>query len=146
MDQDLRSLLEPLHSAGKIPTVKQFVVMGHVRSTTTLRPFNYYEDLIKAASPLITFREDLNENAGLGLCYTSGTVPDVRSPPRLSSLSAGTTGHPKGVLYSHRSVVLASLVTTTTDTFAVSERDRLLLAVPMFHGASPLTPTHCEHD
>lgn len=84
VDQDLRSLLEPLHAAGKIPTVKQFVLMGHVRSTTTLRPFKYYEDLIKAASPVIAFREDLNENAGLGLCYTSGTCAICAASPPLT--------------------------------------------------------------
>jgi fatty-acyl-CoA synthase len=58
----------------------------------------------------------LEENTAAALCYTSGT-----------------TGHPKGVLYSHRSLFLHSYGTCMADTFALSERDTVLQLVPMFH-------------
>ncbi len=59
---------------------------------------------------------ELDENTAAATCYTSGT-----------------TGHPKGVLYSHRSLVLHSYATTMADSFALSERDTVLQLVPMFH-------------
>ena len=47
--------------------------------------------------------------------------------------TSGTTGDPKGVVYSHRSVVLHSMVACLADTLAVSEADVVLPVVPMFH-------------
>ena len=74
-----------------------------------------YEDLLEAE------RDDFawpvfDENCASSLCYTSGT-----------------TGHPKGVLYSHRSQVLHSFCAQAADGVAVSARDAILLIVPMFH-------------
>jgi fatty-acyl-CoA synthase len=61
--------------------------------------------------------EDFDENTAAGMCYTSGT-----------------TGDPKGVLYSHRSNVLHSLMANTKATrWALSARDTMLPVVPMFH-------------
>jgi fatty-acyl-CoA synthase len=57
-----------------------------------------------------------DENAACSLCYTSGT-----------------TGHPKGVLYSHRSTVLHAYAAALPDTFSLSARDTVLPVVPMFH-------------
>jgi fatty-acyl-CoA synthase len=57
-----------------------------------------------------------DENAAAGMCYTSGT-----------------TGNPKGVVYSHRSNVLHALTASGADMFALSCRDRLMPVVPMFH-------------
>jgi acyl-CoA synthetase (AMP-forming)/AMP-acid ligase II len=57
-----------------------------------------------------------DENAAAGMCYTSGT-----------------TGDPKGVLYSHRSNVLHTLMTVQPDAFNLSERDTILPVVPMYH-------------
>ncbi|MFI7450018.1 long-chain fatty acid--CoA ligase [Nonomuraea sp. NPDC049714] len=57
-----------------------------------------------------------DENTAAALCYTSGT-----------------TGNPKGVLYSHRSMVLHALLLLMTDTFGISERDVVMPVVPMFH-------------
>ena len=59
---------------------------------------------------------DFDENTAAGLCYTSGT-----------------TGRPKGVLYSHRSEVLHAMVENFADVFALRATDRMLPAVPMFH-------------
>jgi fatty-acyl-CoA synthase len=75
-----------------------------------------YEELLagQADGPLETPIED--ENLAASLCYTSGT-----------------TGNPKGVLYSHRSVVLHSLLLLGADVFALSERDVVAPIVPMFH-------------
>ena len=74
-----------------------------------------YEDLLAGAQPLATWPQ-LDENAAAGLCYTSGT-----------------TGNPKGVLYSHRSTVLHAMSLMTADSMALSARDNVLLLPPMFH-------------
>ena len=58
----------------------------------------------------------LDENAAAGMCYTSGT-----------------TGNPKGVVYSHRSNVLHALTCSTPDMLGLSSRDRVMPVVPMFH-------------
>ena len=58
----------------------------------------------------------LDENAPAGMCYTSGT-----------------TGHPKGVVYSHRSMVLHALAACIPDLFSISCRERILVVTPMFH-------------
>lgn len=59
---------------------------------------------------------DFDENSACGLCYTSGT-----------------TGNPKGVLYSHRSNYIHALMTLQVDALALSARDTVLLVVPMYH-------------
>jgi len=74
-----------------------------------------YESLIAAEKPSFS-APPVDENDAAGLCYTSGT-----------------TGRPKGVLYSHRSLVLHSLVSATPDAFDLSQRDVVLPVVPMFH-------------
>jgi len=74
-----------------------------------------YEQLLTAAQP-VTPRDDLDEDDAANLCYTSGT-----------------TGPPKGVLYSHRSIALHALMLLGADGFAISERDVVMPIVPMFH-------------
>ncbi|AFT72469.1 Putative ACYL-COA SYNTHETASE ligase PROTEIN, similar to alkK [Alloalcanivorax dieselolei B5] len=74
-----------------------------------------YEDLVEGASAEFAWPE-FDERTASSLCYTSGT-----------------TGNPKGVLYSHRSTVLHSLMAMAPDAFNVSVRSTLLLVVPMFH-------------
>ena len=59
---------------------------------------------------------ELDENAGAALCYTSGT-----------------TGDPKGVLYSHRTLSIHTLAMSAYDTYRLSEADTVLTVVPMFH-------------
>ncbi|KGE03475.1 long-chain fatty acid--CoA ligase [Pseudohaliea rubra] len=61
----------------------------------------------------------LDENAAAAICYTSGT-----------------TGNPKGVVYSHKTTYLHALASRATDTFGICEADRLLLLPPMFHANS----------
>jgi fatty-acyl-CoA synthase len=74
-----------------------------------------YEALLSGSTSLEHF-ELLPEDEAAALCYTSGT-----------------TGHPKGVLYSHRSLVLHTLGFSIADAFAIRERDVVLTIVPMFH-------------
>ena len=74
-----------------------------------------YEDWLKRASGNFKLPA-LSENDGASMCYTSGT-----------------TGNPKGVLYSHRSQVLHSMSQAMADSCAFSQHDTVLLASPMFH-------------
>jgi fatty-acyl-CoA synthase len=79
------------------------------------RSVHSYEDLLAAASPSLRWPE-LDERSAAVMCYTSGT-----------------TGLPKGVVYSHRSAYLHSMGACLGNAFAVSERDRMLPVVPQFH-------------
>jgi fatty-acyl-CoA synthase len=79
------------------------------------RQVHSYEQLL-AAQPNTFEWPELDERSAAAMCYTSGT-----------------TGHPKGVVYSHRSMHLHSLAVCTGTVFGLSERDRILPVVPMFH-------------
>jgi fatty-acyl-CoA synthase len=75
-----------------------------------------YEDLIGGAEEADFEYPDFDEQQAAAMCYTSGT-----------------TGRPKGALYSHRSTVLHSMMAAMGNTFALSEGDCVLPVVPMFH-------------
>lgn len=75
-----------------------------------------YESLIASADPAAWRDTAVTEDEAAALCYTSGT-----------------TGQPKGVLYSHRAIVLHSFAQGLTDSLGIGERDILLPIVPMFH-------------
>jgi len=114
VDDSLVAQLEPL--ADRLATVRAFVVMGDgPLPDTRLAPVHRYEDLL-AAAPDSYHWPPLDEQQAAGMCYTSGT-----------------TGHPKGVVYSHRALVLQCFAQAMADTFGLSEADRVLSVVPMFH-------------
>jgi len=108
-DASLVHLLDALRD--QIPCVKRIVILPDQD-----RPDADYEKLLAAAPDQPYPWPQLDENEAAATCYTSGT-----------------TGNPKGVLYSHRSLFLHSFALAMADNFAISERDRILQVVPMFH-------------
>ena len=121
IDPSLLPAIEKL--APQLKNIKHFVVMGDkVPEGTTLSPVYAYEDLLNSASPEYPWPH-LHENDAAAMCYTSGT-----------------TGNPKGVVYSHRSIYLHSLGLSMTDSFGLSERDVFMPVVPMFHVLAWGTP------
>ncbi len=114
VDPDLAPILEEL--ATQLESVEHFVIMtDDPEPSTSLPGALSYETLLAQASDEFTPVE-LDEYAPAGLCYTSAT-----------------TGRPKGVMYSHRSLYLHTMAQTMADTMAFSERDTALAVVPMFH-------------
>jgi len=101
-----------------MPSVKAFVVLtdaDHMAPAAGLKDSLCYETLIEQHSADCRWG-DFDENSAAGLCYTSGT-----------------TGNPKGVLYSHRTNFLHTLVTLQRDVIGLSVQDTALMVVPMFH-------------
>ncbi len=103
------------------PTVKHVIVTGGPLAETpgadqlTGVSVHGYEDLLAAEADSFDW-PSLDERSAAAMCYTSGT-----------------TGHPKGIVYSHRSAYLHSMGACLGNAFALSERDRVLPVVPMFH-------------
>ena len=104
--------------AARVKTVKRYVAMtdrAHMPKDSKVSGLLCYEDLIEAASDAFEW-PSFDENSASSLCYTSGT-----------------TGNPKGVLYSHRSTVLHTYAAALPDALNCSARDVILPVVPMFH-------------
>ncbi|PCI74697.1 MAG: fatty-acid--CoA ligase [SAR86 cluster bacterium] len=113
-DEDLLPLLEPLW--GKLPSVELLIICRHGEGgESSFENQIDYEDFIAGADTTYDW-PDIDENSPMGLCYTSGT-----------------TGKPKGVMYTNRSTYLHTLTECLTDSIGLSSLDSLLGIVPMFH-------------
>ena len=113
-------LLEPIRKA--LTTVRQFVIIQDMPEAALPSNVLEYEDLLNLGTPVSDWQQ-LDERAASGMCYTSGT-----------------TGHPKGVVYSHRAVYLHCLGMAQADSLALSEKDVILHVVPMFHANAWCVP------
>lgn len=118
LDLTFVPLVEKL--ASRLPTIERFVILtdaAHMPQTL-LKNAVAYEDYINEADG--DFRwASFDENTAAGMCYTSGT-----------------TGDPKGVLYSHRSNLLHAMMAVAPDYFCLSAMDRVMPVVPLFHANS----------
>ncbi len=124
VDATLVKLLEGI--APLIESVKHYVILNAGEGFQTSLPnILHYEALIEDQSESFT-PPDLNEKDACGLCYTSGT-----------------TGLPKGVLYSHRSTYLHALTLLTPNAAKLSAADIVLLIVPQFHVMAWAFPYVC---
>jgi fatty-acyl-CoA synthase len=118
VDQSLLPLLKPL--LGKIPSIETIVLMaeGAPPQTDGFPPMQDYETLLAAESENYPWPK-LSERMAAAMCYTSGT-----------------TGNPKGVVYSHRSQFIHTMGVLQGDNLGVTENDVILPVVPMFHANS----------
>ena len=113
VDDSLVGVLEKL--APSFDTVEHYVLMGDGDAGTLPNALRY-EQLLEEAGPGEFDYPEVDERQAAALCYTSGT-----------------TGNPKGVLYSHRSISLHSSAQLMKDGTGLSRADRVLAVVPMFH-------------
>ncbi len=103
--------------APKLPLVRGYVALCERSGLPSVEGVSLlcYEDLLAKASPEYAWPV-IDENTASTLCYTSGT-----------------TGNPKGVMYSHRSTVLHAFAANAADALALTARDSILVVVPLFH-------------
>jgi fatty-acyl-CoA synthase len=106
--------------APRLPSIERYVILtdaAHMPQTT-LKNAIAYEDYIAEADGDFKWLA-VDENTAAGMCYTSGT-----------------TGHPKGVVYSHRSNILHAMAAAMPDYLALASRDVVMPVVPLFHANS----------
>jgi fatty-acyl-CoA synthase len=104
--------------ASRVKTIRHFVAMtdrAHMPANSKVPNLLCYEELVEAQDDRYEW-PSFDENTASSLCYTSGT-----------------TGNPKGALYSHRSTVLHTMAGAMPDVLGCSARDTILPVVPMFH-------------
>ena len=124
VDASLLPLIEPI--AAQLEAVERFVVFNMAAGQSCSLPnASRYEDLMAGASDDYQWR-CADENMAMGLCYTSGT-----------------TGMPKGVLYSHRSMMLHTLGVLQAAALGPTEADVALAVVPQFHAMAWGLPYAC---
>ena len=115
LDATLLAIFRPVMPL--LDTVQQIIISG---GEADLEGFecHSYEALLAQQQPVYDWPE-LDETQAAAVCYTSGT-----------------TGNPKGVVYSHRTTFMHSMASRAADTFGISEHDRIMLLPPMFHANS----------
>jgi acyl-CoA synthetase (AMP-forming)/AMP-acid ligase II len=115
VDLSFVPLLESIQD--QLNTVEGFIIMADSANmpATSLKNVMCYEDLISSASDQLKWPQ-FDENSAASLCYTSGT-----------------TGDPKGVLYSHRSTLLHTMSEISREALGISSLSCVLPVVPMFH-------------
>lgn len=116
VDATLLPILEKIKD--QLKTVDAIVLLTDEETLpeTSFSKVYSYEQLLGIGDKNFTFSGNLEENDAAGMCYTSAT-----------------TGKPKGVVYSHRGLVLHSMALGLADTASVSESDVAMAVVPMFH-------------
>jgi len=119
-DASLWPVVEPIRKGLK--SVKHIIVMKDKPDAQIPPGALDYEALVADARPVAEWPK-LEETDAAGMCYTSGT-----------------TGHPKGVVYTHRGIFLHSIASSMVDVLAISERDVILHIVPMFHANAWCVP------
>ena len=115
VDPDLLPTIEPL--LGDLPKIERVIVLANqadMPATTIADPISYQS--LTNGPRAIAHWPDLDENGASALCYTSGT-----------------TGNPKGVLYSHRSTVLHAMSALANDSMSLGAADSILVITPLFH-------------
>jgi fatty-acyl-CoA synthase len=120
VDPSLVPALEKL--APLFKAIKHYVIMADALPPTSLSPVHSYEELLRAESADAAWPH-LDENSAAAMCYTSGT-----------------TGNPKGVVYSHRAIYLHSMGLSMSCSFGMAEADTFMPVVPMFHVLAWGTP------
>lgn len=126
IDATLLPLFE--RASDKITVVEQYVLINAPKGIETKLPnVMHYEDLMADVDDDFEWLK-MDENTAMGMCYTSGT-----------------TGNPKGALYSHRSMFLHTIGENQANALGLTEADKVLMVVPQFHAMAWGLPFACAY-